>query len=152
MVTGFVRLKDRRSRRPGWPIEGRRVFARRRARELSRLAIDYARLVRDMQELWLDTRIRPEEYEAGGIVRAFRALGRLHVPRSSASRLFSALRISRPPTAEARRALTNYWRTKAADVRRWRVWRLNPLALTWHALRDARQTIVFLSAMAGERF
>jgi hypothetical protein len=152
MVTGFVRLKDRRSRRPDWPIEGRRAFVRRRAREISRLAIDYVRLVREMQELWLDTRIRPEEYETGGIVRAFRALGRLHVPRSKASRLFAGWRITRPPTVEARRALTDYWTMTSANVRRWRVWRLNPLAVAWHALRDARQTIVFLSAMAGERF
>jgi radical SAM superfamily enzyme YgiQ (UPF0313 family) len=72
MVTGFVRLKDRLSRRPGLPIEGRWAFLRRRARDLTSLTIGYARLVLEMQELWLATRIRREEYAFVGDLRAFR--------------------------------------------------------------------------------
>jgi len=62
MITGFFRLKDRRSRRPGFPIERRWSFARRRARETARLVRDYARLYLEMRELWLLTRIRREDY------------------------------------------------------------------------------------------
>ncbi len=77
MVTGFVRLKDRRSRRPGWPIEGRSAFLRRRARELGRLSLAYAALFVDMQELWLATRIRREDYARAWLPRSLRARGRL---------------------------------------------------------------------------
>ncbi len=44
MMTGFFRLKDRRSRRPGFPIEGRWTFARRRAREAAHQVREYAKL------------------------------------------------------------------------------------------------------------
>jgi radical SAM superfamily enzyme YgiQ (UPF0313 family) len=62
MITGFLRLKDRRSRRPGFPIERRWAFARRRARETGHLVREYARLYREMRELWLLTRIRRDDY------------------------------------------------------------------------------------------
>ena len=39
MVTGFFRLKDRTSRRPGYPIEGRVRFLRRRLRELAHISL-----------------------------------------------------------------------------------------------------------------
>jgi hypothetical protein len=62
MVTGFVRLKDRLARRPGLPIEPRWRFFSRRVGEVSRQARDYARLLREMQELWVSTRIRAAVY------------------------------------------------------------------------------------------
>jgi hypothetical protein len=152
MVTGFVRLKDRRSRRPGWPIEGRVAFFRRRVRELSRLGAAYAALFVEMEELWLATRIRTRDGQEPYARRVRRALERLDRPHSAAARLLARLRLTRPPTVEARRALTEYWTRTAGHLRRWRLWRLNPLALGWNLLRDARQTAVFLSAMMGERF
>jgi hypothetical protein len=72
MVTGFFRLKDRRSRRPGRPLERRLRFLRRRLRETARTSLGYARLLLEMQELWLATRIRPEEYAWVGDLRALR--------------------------------------------------------------------------------
>jgi radical SAM superfamily enzyme YgiQ (UPF0313 family) len=72
MVTGFVRLKDRRSRRPGLPIEGRVRFLRRRVRELAHMTVEYARVLQEMHGLWLATRIRREEYGWVGDMRALR--------------------------------------------------------------------------------
>jgi radical SAM superfamily enzyme YgiQ (UPF0313 family) len=72
MVTGFFRLKDRRTRRPGFPIEGRWQFFRRRARETVHITRAYARLLLEMHELWLATRIRREEYALVGDLRALR--------------------------------------------------------------------------------
>ena len=72
MVTGFFRMKDRLSRRPGFPIEGRWQFFKRRARETTRIVIDYAKLLQEMQELWLQTRIRREEYAFVGDLRALK--------------------------------------------------------------------------------
>jgi radical SAM superfamily enzyme YgiQ (UPF0313 family) len=62
MITGFFRLKDRRSRRPTFPVEWRWPFARRRAREIAHVLREYAKLLVEMQELWLLTRIRRDDY------------------------------------------------------------------------------------------
>jgi radical SAM superfamily enzyme YgiQ (UPF0313 family) len=56
MITGFIRLKDRRSRRPGFAIEGRWRFFNRRVREHAYIAREYAKILLEMQELWLKTR------------------------------------------------------------------------------------------------
>jgi len=62
MITGFFRLKERRSRRPGLPIEPRYRFFKRRVREFRHILAGYLRLGIEMQELWLLTRIRREDY------------------------------------------------------------------------------------------
>lgn len=62
MVTGFFRLKDRTSRRSTFPIEPRWPFARRRAREIAHVLREYLKLYFEMQELWLLTRIRRDDY------------------------------------------------------------------------------------------
>jgi radical SAM superfamily enzyme YgiQ (UPF0313 family) len=87
MVTGFFRLKDRRSRRPGFPLEGRWQFFRRRLRESAEISIAYAKLLLEMQELWLATRIRYEQYGCVGDLRVVktRATAMLEVKASWAS-------------------------------------------------------------------
>ena len=72
MVTGFFRLKDRLSRRPGLPVEGRWRFFGRRLRETAHTLLAYAKILLEMQELWLATRIRHEEYGFVGDLRALR--------------------------------------------------------------------------------
>ncbi len=62
MVTGFLRLKDRTSRRPTFPVERRWPFYKRRAREIARLLGEYGKLYLEIQELWLQTRIRRDDY------------------------------------------------------------------------------------------
>ncbi len=69
MVTGFFRMKDRLSRRPGFPIEGRWQFFKRRCRENAHITLAYAKLLLEMQELWLATRIRHEDYAFVGDLR-----------------------------------------------------------------------------------
>ncbi len=61
MVTGFVRLKDRTTRRAGFEIASRWEFARMRAADLRQLAARYWRLFLELEELWLQTR------EASGV-------------------------------------------------------------------------------------
>jgi radical SAM superfamily enzyme YgiQ (UPF0313 family) len=72
MVTGFFRLKDRRSRRPGRPLEGRVRFLRRRLRESAQTTLAYAKILLEMHELWVATRIRHEEYAWVGDLRALK--------------------------------------------------------------------------------
>ncbi|HSG01766.1 MAG TPA: radical SAM protein [Vicinamibacterales bacterium] len=224
MVTGFVRLKDRRSRRPGFPVEGRLPFLKRRLRDLTRLTVGYAALVLEMQELWLATRIRRDEYAFVGDLRALKSKAaaaldvktrwsQLHAelahrfddlrasaegpasragvamaerlealkqalgtradelaraaaatrdlrlpslpplgPPSFVRRLARRVNVFRPPTLEARQALTAYWQRTSADLRSWRLWRLNPMLLAWNGLRDAKNTIVFFAVMTLERY
>jgi hypothetical protein len=61
MITGFVRLKDRATRRPGFPVPSPLEFAAMRTRDLRRLAGGYWRLFLELEELWLQTR------EASGV-------------------------------------------------------------------------------------
>ena len=248
MVTGFFRLKDRLSRRPGRPIEGRLQFFRRRVREVSHICWAYAKLLFEMQELWLATRIRGEEYAFLGDVRGLRkrgaaalvevktnwsrvhavmaaqaaklgkvrdlrasaaqpaarlstamrdrfeavwqALGaraeRLAHPPASGSagepgpaedrtwaemlqslrlpsltplraprsfgRLASRLNVFRAPTLESRRRLTGYWERTSARVRRFQLWRLNPISLTWNGVRDLKNMLIFVTTMTNERY
>ncbi|MBI2433297.1 MAG: hypothetical protein HYV26_10535, partial [Candidatus Hydrogenedentes bacterium] len=56
MVTGFLRLKDRKGRRPTFAAEGRFTYARRRTRDLLHLACILVQLFFEFQEIWLLTR------------------------------------------------------------------------------------------------
>ncbi len=76
MVTGFFRLKDRRSRRASFPMETRRAFAARRVRETAYILREYAKLYLEMQELWLRSRIRREDYAFLGDLRKLAARSR----------------------------------------------------------------------------
>ena len=69
MVTGFFRMKHRTSRRLSFPVEGRLAFGRRRAREISYVVREYGKLYLEMQELWLTTRIRRQDYAFLGDLR-----------------------------------------------------------------------------------
>ena len=225
MVTGFFRLKDRRSRRPGFPIEGRAAFFRRRARETRHIVLAYAKLLLEMHELWLATRIRRDEYWWVGDLRAVRRRAsavldvkanwaRVHArlagamaewtlrgednavtrcsqglrdrveavrralstqtdaavpsvanladlrlpslpamrPRRAIRHLASRFSLLRTPTLEARRALSTYWQVTEARLRRWQLWRLNPITFTWNATRDVRNIAVFVAHMTRERY
>jgi radical SAM superfamily enzyme YgiQ (UPF0313 family) len=56
MLTGFFRLKPRTTRRPGFEREGRWAHLRRRIPEVLALLRSSARLMLEMEELWLATR------------------------------------------------------------------------------------------------
>lgn len=58
MITGFFRLKDRLSRRPGYALDPWFVHVRKRTREVPRYLLAWAKLFLEMEELWLQTRKR----------------------------------------------------------------------------------------------
>jgi radical SAM superfamily enzyme YgiQ (UPF0313 family) len=70
MITGFFRLKERTSRRPSFPIEARWPFLKKRARETVRTLRAYASLAAEMEQLWLLTRIRRDDYWFLGDLRS----------------------------------------------------------------------------------
>jgi hypothetical protein len=123
MVTGFFRLKDRQSRRPGLPIEPRGRFLRRRVPEIAGTVRAYAGLLVEMQELWLATRIAPEEYAIVGDLRALRTQAaalldvKAHWSRAHAamSRAIEDRRLARPgPSAVLAERLEALRRAMAA--------------------------------------
>jgi hypothetical protein len=62
MMCGFLRLKGRKSRRPGYPILSRWDYYVSRAREIRAHLAGMARILLEMEELWLQTR-HPSEAE-----------------------------------------------------------------------------------------
>ena len=63
MVAGFFRLKDRKTRRPGFVIEPLPIHAWKRAKETMRLLISWAKFVKEMEEVWLQTRKKSDTEE-----------------------------------------------------------------------------------------
>jgi len=56
MIAGFFRLKDRRARRPGFALDPLPVHLYKRAKEVTRLFISWAKFLKEMEEVWLETR------------------------------------------------------------------------------------------------
>lgn len=58
MIHGFLRLKGRHERRPGYPIESQWQYLKRRTREVCRTFTLWMKLALEMEEVWLQTRRR----------------------------------------------------------------------------------------------
>jgi len=69
MLTGFFRLKDRKERRPGFPVDSVWTHWRKRWPEIKVLLRGWVRLFFDLQELWLQTRIPAEKVKVRGVWR-----------------------------------------------------------------------------------
>ena len=63
MVAGFFRLKDRTARRPGFAIDPLPVHLWKRAKETTRLLIAWVKFIKEMEEVWLQTRKKSETDE-----------------------------------------------------------------------------------------
>ena len=60
MIHGFFRIKDRKDRRSGFPVESRFRHFLRRFHDIRKLARSWILLALEMEELWLQTRKRSE--------------------------------------------------------------------------------------------
>lgn len=63
MIAGFFRLKDRLARRPGFAIDPLPVHLWKRAKEVMNLFISWAKFLKEMEEVWLQTRKKSEKEE-----------------------------------------------------------------------------------------
>ena len=63
MVAGFFRLKDRKTRRPGYAVESIPVHYWKRTKEIAALLIVWAKFLKEMEEVWLQTRKKSETEE-----------------------------------------------------------------------------------------
>jgi len=173
MLSGLLRLKDRRTRRDGWPTESCFQHVRRRVPELARYALLGIRLMLEREELWLQTRKRSEveqrvlqelshmgaelrrKITTSDLRSAYLAV-KAHTPAiqiPSRLRLLiqgtSLIRVS--PFRQTRRDLAAYWREIAHKARRGRidlVFHTGAMALK--AVQEARLMTSFLIAMAAK--
>ncbi len=63
MVAGFFRLKDRKVRRPGYAVDSLPVHLWKRAKEIAALLIAWAKFLKEMEEVWLQTRKKSDTEE-----------------------------------------------------------------------------------------
>jgi radical SAM superfamily enzyme YgiQ (UPF0313 family) len=63
MIAGFFRLKDRKTRRPGFAIDALPVHLWKRTKETTHLLISWAKFIKEMEEVWLQTRKKSETEE-----------------------------------------------------------------------------------------
>jgi len=63
MVAGFFRLKDRKNRRAGNAVDSIPVHLWKRSKEITALLITWAQFVKEMEEVWLQTRKKSETEE-----------------------------------------------------------------------------------------
>jgi len=165
MVTGFIRLKGRLMRRPGYPIETRRAYVARRVREVARDMRLRWRLVCELQELWLQTRRRTDvetrvaDALAGFAVRKRRA--RLRVADWQAA--FAEAQARVPSRVRlflgranllslrwtyTRQDLNNFWRQTRDLVKRRAFLRINWPRVAWNLMRDTAITVRFTMSFA----
>jgi radical SAM superfamily enzyme YgiQ (UPF0313 family) len=108
MMCGFLRLKGRKNRRPGYPILSRWEYYISRAREIRAHLVGMARILLEMEELWLQTR-HPSEAEQRVVeelckIRA--AYGRLNLADLQLAYLRAK---SHYPTLRVPSKLTLFW-------------------------------------------
>lgn len=60
MIAGFFRLKDRLARRPGFAIDSWPVHVWKRTQDIFHLAGSWLRFLKEMEEIWLQTRPRSD--------------------------------------------------------------------------------------------
>jgi len=165
MVTGFLRRKVRKERRPGLPVEGRWAYAVARVRELKSEMHKRVRLLWELQELWLQTRRRTEvEMRVADVMHELalttkRARFRLadwqlafaqaqaRVP--SRVRLWLArLNVLSLRWTYTRQDLNLFWHHTRELWSRRAFHRINWLRVPWNLLRDMTITVRFALSMA----
>lgn len=103
MITGFWRIKDRLSRRPSFPVSGWWAHSAGQVREKATQIRQWAALLLEMEELWLQTRpLSPPER---------RLVADLQRLRERHAELAQSLRLPELPTAnvvEMRRAMNDW--------------------------------------------
>ena len=63
MVAGFFRLKERKARRAGYAVDSIPVHFWKRTKEITTLLVTWAKFVKEMEEVWLQTRKKSETEE-----------------------------------------------------------------------------------------
>jgi hypothetical protein len=169
MIHGLFRMKDRTDRRPGFPIESRLRHFGRRFREVRSLVRKWIALVLEMEELWLQTRMRSKaelrlvfelkraREEVNRNLRTaelqlahYRA--KVHVPELRVpSRLSLAFRdlnlnLARQVTY-SRADIQKFWNRTWKSWRRRKIHLIHPYKVFLNFLRDVELMVLFAAAL-----
>lgn len=173
MIHGFFRLKDRKDRRPGFPVESRFKHLARRLRDWNKLARGWLSFLLEMEELWLQTRKRSDAElrllaelkryrEAAGArlrtaelqiahMRARVQCPELRVP-SRVTLYFRALNFDLTKRiTDSRADLQQFWNQTRLRWQRHQILRIYPHRVALNMFRDARLLLMFTSALTRAR-
>jgi len=173
MMCGFFRLKGRKNRRPGYPILSRWEYYTARAREICAHLAGMARILLEMEELWLQTR-HPSEAEQRVIDELVKlratAYGQLKLADLQLAHMraridFPALRVPSklhllwakwypllaPAKVYTRADLDWFWHTvkERWSERRW--FFIPPHRVAFNLFRDAQLSLMFFFHLARAR-
>jgi len=170
MMCGFVRLKARRDRRPGYPLPTRWQYMKVRARELRAQLAASIRVLLEMQEVWLQTRhpSAAEQFVAEELHRIqMAARGRLRLADEQLAHLrakvrFPALHVPSkiqllwakwypllaPSRVYTRADLDCFWRATWQHWKQRQWFRIQPHRVAFNMFRDAQLLLMFFFHMA----
>ncbi len=173
MMCGFFRLKGRKNRRPGFPIESRWQYFRSRAREIRAHLGGMYRIMLEMEELWLQTRhsspaeqcIVEELTKIRVVARNQLRLADLQLAHLRAKVKFPSLRVPSkfqlywakwyPAFASSkvytRGDLDSFWRTVRQNWKERQWFRILPHRLAINSLRDLQLSLLFFFHVAKTR-
>jgi hypothetical protein len=169
MIHGLVRKKDRTDRRPGFSVESRLAHFVRRFRDVRTLVCQWVQLVLEMEELWLQTRIRSKaELRLVSELKRARAevhrnlrtaevqlahyrakvhVPELHVP-SKLALAFRDLNFSLAKRITYSRAdIQGFWAGTWRNWRRKKIFLIPPHKIITNFLRDVQLFMLFATAL-----
>jgi hypothetical protein len=168
MMAGFLRRKSRQSMRSRVPVPGRWAFLKMRVGELATYARGLVRLLREMEELWLQTRPRSatertvfqEMHRIYAAVERRLTASELQLAYQHARAQFPALQVPSKLLLHwqrwnlfyanrrvfTRKDIDRSWRHITNGVRRYRFWAASPLRLATTLWLDFQVTTMFFVA------
>lgn len=157
MVAGFFRLKDRTLRRPGYAPAGRWAHLKMRAPEIWRYLQGVVHLLFEMQELWLQTRLRPafeikvvqelDQLKAGLQEKLTILEWKRSAWRNRLQMAFSRLNVFALGATQSRREITRFWQRAYIFLKTGRLHRISPPRLALNLFREAKLAFYFLHSM-----
>lgn len=169
MIHGFLRIKDRKDRRPGFPVESQLQHLRRRTNDWLTMARGWLALILEMEELWLQTRKRSEaeirlmlevKRLREEVNRNLRA-AELQIAHIRAKTHFPSIRVPSRFTlrlrnlnfgiaariTDTRADLQQFWARTRVRLRRGQLFRIRPLEVAHALLRDTQLLLLFAIAL-----
>jgi hypothetical protein len=169
MIHGLFRMKDRTDRRPGFPIESRFRHIVRRFHDVRTLLRRWIALVLEMEELWLQTRIRSKaelrltfelKRAREEVHRNLRTAelqlahyrAKVHVPElrvpSRVALAFRDLNLDLAKRVTYSRAdIQKFWNATWKSCRRRKIFLIRPHKVFLNFLRDAELMLLFAVAL-----
>jgi radical SAM superfamily enzyme YgiQ (UPF0313 family) len=173
MMAGFFRLKNRQAMRPGVPVPSRWSFFKMRCREITRYLQGAAKLILEMEELWLQTRRRSEpERRVIEEMARLRATARrrlsvteIQLAHMRARLQFPSIRVPSKLTlywsrwylwiasrkVYTRADISEYWQSVLQNLRQRRIFHVSPLRVVSHLWLDFQVTLMFAFAILRAR-